>query len=90
MIWKTIQVVATSVIPKIAEDLYKYLTTEDKKVDRTIYTPEQVTEIVAMWKAWKDNPALYPNQNRFAEAVNTRFNTNKSTATIVKLVKKSL
>ena len=70
--------------------LVKYLTEKEKKADRTKYSVEQTQEMVAMWKSWVNNPSLYSNQAKFAEAVNLRFGTSKAPTSIIKHIKKSL
>lgn len=91
MIWKVIQVGITSIIPKLVEDFYKYMTEEEKKQsDRSKYTESQTQIMLVMWKEWQDNKAMYKNQEAFAKAVNTRFGTQKASSTIVKHIKKSL
>ncbi len=92
MILNALKLALTTALPNLIQKAVDYITTEEEpiKVDRTKFTEAQTQEIVNMWKAWKEHPEMYLNQEEFATNVNLRFNTEKATSTIVKHVKKYL
>jgi uncharacterized protein YxjI len=55
-----------------------------KKVDRSKFTADQLEQIKMTGELWQHEKALFATQDAFAKEINTRFNTNRSTTTIVK------
>jgi hypothetical protein len=82
--------VVTNLIPKAVESVVDYFSNkpETKKRDYTKWTSRDTETLVLMWKAWEDDKSLYQSQDKFAEEVNRRFGTSKSTTAIIAYIKR--